>query len=179
MRRVLIACCIAIGAAVVYWLASPLFITRRVAEELPTVPPRAADVPVPASAPQGSDAPTTSVAAPASAQEPIEIARGMFRGLAGHRAEGTARIIEQAGTRYVRFESDFRITNGPDLFVYLGNNGAYDPNVRLHALKGNEGSQNYALPSGDLSAYDEVWVWCRAFSIPFGMARMAPTAPNR
>lgn len=107
---------------------------------------------------------------------PVELLRGAFEGLAGHRAQGTARIIEADGKRYVRFESDFRVTNGPDLFVYLGREGRYDPNVRLAALKGNEGSQNYEISQGhDLAAYDEVWVWCRAFSVPFGKAVLTPT----
>ncbi len=154
-RRIILACVIVGGLLVAYLLISPLFITRRVAEELP---PSSAENPI---------APTPEVL--------TELARGTFEGLAGHRAQGTARVIEISGKRYVRFESDFRITNGPDLFVYLGRNGAYDPDARLSALKGNEGSQNYELPAGsDLSVYDAVWVWCRAFSVPFGKAVLTP-----
>lgn len=158
---------------VVYWLVSPLFITRRVAEEFPV-----ALVPATNFSPSGEGEREGEVASPVEQSGPKELARGTFEGLAGHRAQGTARIIEIEGKRYVRFESDFRVTNGPDLFVYLGREGKYDPNVRLAALKGNEGSQNYELPtSHGLAAYDAVWVWCRAFSVPFGKATFVPTTP--
>ncbi|MDO8599708.1 MAG: DM13 domain-containing protein [bacterium] len=183
-RRIILACVIAGGLVVAYLLISPLFVTRRVAEELPL---SSAGATVPTAVP--TPEPTESVVTPPTTAEnpfsvgppttptpatPTELARGTFEGLAGHRAQGTARVIEVSGKRYVRFESDFRVTNGPDLFVYLGRNGAYDPNARLSALKGNEGSQNYELPTGDLSAYDAVWVWCRAFSVPFGKAVFTP-----
>ncbi|MBI4143172.1 DM13 domain-containing protein [Candidatus Uhrbacteria bacterium] len=160
-RRIIFVCVIVVGVVVAYVLISPLFITRRVAEELPMV---LVNEMAPASA---SAAPKRTV--------PVELAYGSFVGLAGHAAQGTARVIEIEGKRYVRFESDFRVTNGPDLFVYLGKNGAYDPNTRLAALKGNEGSQNYELPVGASATHDEVWVWCRAFSVPFGKAKLVPT----
>ena len=68
-------------------------------------------------------------------------------------------------------EDDFEVTNGPDLFVYLGRNGEYVAQTNLGRLKGNIGSQNYEIPSSiDLSQYDEAWVWCRAFAVPFGKA---------
>lgn len=177
-RRIILACVIIGGIIVAYWLISPLFITRRVAEELPTMPANVTGpaVSVPATANSTEAAPPPVV--PLSPQAPKELARGTFEGLAGHNAQGTARIIEADGKRYVRFESDFRITNGPDLFVYLGRNGAYDPNTRLSALKGNEGSQNYELPTRtDVAVHDEVWVWCRAFSVPFGKAQLVRSSP--
>ena len=103
--------------------------------------------------------------------EQKEVATGDFIGLAGHRAEGTAKLLIVGEKKFIRFEDEFSITNGPDLFVYLGNNGVYDPNTRLGALRGNVGSQNYEIPATiDVSNYNEVWVWCRAFSVPFGKA---------
>jgi len=79
--------------------------------------------------------------------------------------------VETDGKKYIRFEDDFTVTNGPDLFVYLGNNGQYDADTNLGRLKGNVGSQNYEVPAEiDVSQYSEVWVWCRAFFVPFGHA---------
>ncbi|MDO8621899.1 MAG: DM13 domain-containing protein [bacterium] len=180
-RRTIFAIVAVGGVVVAYWLVSPLFITRRVAEELPPTAPLDTASPMPAAAvpaaPSATATPPPPAAPPLSpVSGSVELAKGTFEGLAGHRAQGTARVVEISGKRYVRFESDFRVTNGPDLFVYLGREGRYDPNVRLAALKGNEGSQNYELPAGaDLAAYDEVWVWCRAFSVPFGKATLMPT----
>src|SRR5215218_9446742 len=68
-----------------------------------------------------------------------------------HATSGRARVIATAGgRRYVRFE---------DFVVDLGD------------LKGNIGSQNYAIP-GDvrLDGYRSVVVWCKRFSVPFAAA---------
>ena len=77
------------------------------------------------------------------------------------------------GTYAVRFEDDFEVTNGPDLFVYLGKDGTYDKGAVLGRLKGSMGGQNYIIPSSIIAtAYNEVWVWCRAFGVKFGSAQL-------
>ncbi|MFB5611246.1 MAG: DM13 domain-containing protein, partial [Nitrosopumilaceae archaeon] len=47
---------------------------------------------------------------------------GMFEGLAGHSAEGTAKIIQVNEMTFLRFEN-FQVTNGPDLRVYITPDG--------------------------------------------------------
>ncbi|WUJ83086.1 DM13 domain-containing protein [Streptomyces sp. NBC_00377] len=43
--------------------------------------------------------------------------------------------------------------------------------VSLGKLKGNKGSQNYALPSDvDWSSYSSVSIWCDRFDVSFGAA---------
>jgi hypothetical protein len=97
--------------------------------------------------------------------------KGSFEGLARHNAVGTAELIEIDGKYFVRFESDFKVTNGPDLFVDFGKDGQHDSSARLGKLKGSTGGQNYEVPAGiNVDDYNEVWVWCRAFSVPFGKA---------
>ena len=45
--------------------------------------------------------------------------------------------------------------------------------VNLGDLKGNIGNQNYDIPEGtDLSKYDTVIIWCKAFSVFFGGAEL-------
>lgn len=153
----------AIGLAIAWWLISPLFITNRVSEAIP------APVPTSGSSPASTSIPSVSPVATPSLEV---LSQGTFTGFDTlHRASGTARLIRTDGRVYVRFEDDFTVTNGPDLFVYLGDKDKYDPNANLGRLKGNEGSQNYEIPSSiDLGGYSEVWVWCRAFSVPFGKA---------
>jgi hypothetical protein len=46
--------------------------------------------------------------------------------------------------------------------------------VDLGALKGNRGDQQYRIPASVRIAGRTVVVWCRAFSAPFGSARLAP-----
>ncbi|MCB0877942.1 MAG: DM13 domain-containing protein, partial [Thermoleophilia bacterium] len=46
--------------------------------------------------------------------------------------------------------------------------------VRLGALKGTSGDQQYVLPADvDPSEFTHAYVWCRAFSVGFTRARLA------
>ena len=167
-KKILFAIIGIIVLAVVWWLASPLFITKKVNEALPDGRPNPSASPLQASQPQPTIGPPQSL----PSAELAVLSEGIFTGFDKlHQASGTARIIQTGGKTYVRFEEDFTVTNGPDLFVHLGKAGAYDPDANIGMLKGNEGSQNYEIPEGiDVSQYSEVWIWCRAFSVPFGKA---------
>lgn len=92
-----------------------------------------------------------------------------------HNADGLARVIPlDNGTSVLRLEN-FKATNGPDLYVYLATDNSASDIVNLGRLKGNIGNQNYVIPAGtDLSKYDRVLVWCRAFSVLFGSAQLVP-----
>src|SRR3990172_3261724 len=152
MKKIIIAAVILIALGVAYWLVSPLFITIKVSESVEEIMKMAA--------------PTVEERA-----EPELIATGTFEGLKGHRSLGTVKLFRAGDKYFVRMEDDFYVTNGPDLFVHLGKDGVYAPEARLASLKGNEGSQNYEVPAGvDISKYNEVWIWCRAFSVEFGKA---------
>ena len=73
-------------------------------------------------------------------------------------------------------------SNGPDLRVYLSRVSASSELhayrtgfIDLGALKGNQGSQNYAIPAGtDLSAFKSAVIWCRRFAVGFGVAPLSP-----
>jgi len=107
----------------------------------------------------------------ASAESPAGKFVGSGDGV--HETEGDALIIElEDGSQYVRFEN-FKSTNGPDLYVYLATDDKATDFVNLGLLKGNIGNQNYEIPEGvDLSKYNKVLVWCKAFSILFGSAEL-------
>jgi len=136
----------------IWFQPQKLFIDERVAEDLPA----------------GGGAGATT----------ITLASGEFRPLA-HDVTGSASIVEiDSGERYVRFEDDFSVENGPDLVVYLseaasdGQGRAFAEDfIELGRLKGNIGSQNYLIPAGtDLSRYRSVVVWCRRFTVGFAVA---------
>ena len=61
-----------------------------------------------------------------------------------------------------------RVRLAPDGSFDGGADGAVD----LGALKGNRGDQQYAIPRGVDVARRTVVIWCRAFSVPFGSARL-------
>ncbi len=141
----------------VWFQPQKLFIEQTVDEALPQ----------PMSAMSSHDAPG----------EPAVLAEGDFQRLE-HPTSGMASIVELAdGSRFLRFE-DLDTSNGPDLRVYLSEIPASDDwyaygkrFVDLGALKGNRGNQNYALPPDlDLEQYESAVIWCRRFTVGFGVA---------
>jgi hypothetical protein len=91
-----------------------------------------------------------------------------------HKAEGVAKVIDLTdGRTFLRLEN-LKTTNGPDLYVYLSTGKDASDIVNLGRLKGNIGNQNYEIPTGtDLSKYDTVLIWCKAFSTLFGSAQLS------
>src|SRR6266568_1831389 len=136
-----------------WYLASPLFLTQAVSESAP--------------------------AAPAQSR----LAAGRFGVVDGiHKGEGAATLVRLPdGQTVLRLEDDFRVTNGPDLYVYLSAAPAPRSSSDLHAagafevaqLKGNVGGQNYVLPDDlDLSKFRSVVIYCRRFTTVFSTAEL-------
>ena len=68
---------------------------------------------------------------------------------------------------------NLKATNGPDLYVYLATDKTASDFVNVGRLKANIRNQNYNIPEGtDLSKYNTVLIWCRAFSVLFGSAEL-------
>ncbi|HET7234959.1 MAG TPA: DM13 domain-containing protein [Actinomycetota bacterium] len=115
---------------------------------------------------------------------PVVLASGGLGGLE-HETSGTAIVIElEDGSRFLRLE-DLETSNGPDLRVILTDQPVsedwhvWDDGVvvDLGALKGNIGSSNYEIPrSVDLDDVETAVIWCRRFSVGFGVAPLEPAA---
>ena len=105
------------------------------------------------------------------------LATGEFRDLE-HPTVGTASIVRLADKRHFMRLERLDTSNGPDLRVYLSEIPASDDwyaygerFIDLGALKGNRGNQNYEIPAGvDLDRYKSAVIWCRRFSVGFGVA---------
>ena len=123
--------------------------------------------------------------ATASAQgtQPVLLASGQFGAVDGlHKGQGSARLFRLSdGQRILRLE-EFKVTNGPDLYVYLSGHAAPRNSGQLHEggalevgrLKGNIGNQNYALPADvDLSKFKSVVIYCKQFSVIFSTAELS------
>ncbi len=166
MKKNIIFICVLVVLIIGYWLISPFFINKKVSEDLP-VTKNAAQVPD-----IQVDKDVQSAVVSSLSDQFEEIKKGNFTGFDRvHTGSGTARIVSINGKNYIRFEEDFNVNNGPDLYVGLGKNGSYLKGSELGKLKGNIGSQNYELPQGvDPKSVEEVWVWCKAFSVPFSRA---------
>ena len=100
-----------------------------------------------------------------------------------HKGEGTATIYQlEDGSHVLRFE-DFRVTNGPALFVLVsphpnpgGRGDISDAGyTELARLKGNVGSQNYFLPDNlDPDDINSVIIYCKPFHVVFSTAPLTP-----
>lgn len=152
---------------VVWFQPQKLFIEKTVDEALP-----AASKISGGSSRQETDA--------ARRDAPTVLAAGAFSSLE-HETTGSVKILELAdGSRLLRFE-ELETSNGPDLRVYLSEIPASDDwhaygerFVDLGALKGNLGNQNYEIPDDvDLSRYKSAVIWCRRFTVGFGVAGLS------
>jgi hypothetical protein len=113
-----------------------------------------------------------------SAAEPQVLYLSNFHEVA-HPAKGTATVyILPDGKRTLRF-TDFEVSNGPDVVVYISAIDDANDNdtvknskfISLGSIKGNIGDQNYELPDDlDLNVYRSVVIWCKRFSVNFAVA---------
>jgi hypothetical protein len=134
-----------VGAALAWYLGSPLFLTTTVVEK-------------------GAVATGGTVVARGDLQRIDDL----------HKGTGPVQIVELDGKRFLRF-ADVAIQNGPDLHVYLGRGtgGQYDEarDLYLGSLKATNGTFTYELPaSARLADYRSVVVWCRNFRVLFTWA---------
>jgi hypothetical protein len=140
-------------SAIVWYLASPLFVRTYRNEALPS--------------------PTPSLNA--SGNFPSTVGPRVVRsGELGyvdaiHNGTGTVRLVDVGGTSVIRFD-DVAITNAPDVHVYLsresGGKWSEATSLYLGALKATNGSFNYEVPpTADVPSYQSVVVWCRAFRV--------------
>lgn len=96
---------------------------------------------------------------------------GMLQGLNGHDTTGTVSLLNDGDAWKVVLGNDFSFDGAPDPKIALGNNGKHDPATLLEVLKSNTGAQDYTFPASvDGSKYNEVYLWCEAFSVGLGIA---------
>jgi hypothetical protein len=114
------------------------------------------------------------------------LATGSFRDRdAVHQGSGTATIFRgDTGELTLRL-TDFQVTNGPDLKVWLVSAEHVETDeavkeadyVALGPLKGNIGDQNYDIPEGtDIGTYPSVIIWCEQFGVLFSAADLMPAS---
>ncbi len=105
---------------------------------------------------------------------------GTFHGKV-HNTSGRATIYREQDGKLILRLTNFKTSNGPDVHVVLiaAKDASDDANflkanterVELGTLKGNEGDQNYEIPSGtDLTKFQTVSIYCERFNANFGAA---------
>lgn len=153
----------AIGIFLVSILVLPFVFQKKVDEKLTDIPQ---SQPVPMTQAQTTPAQEPTTTAPAG---PQTTATGSFRSLNRQQGSGDVTLIKQGTKNYIRLESNFQVSPGPDLFVSLGSN---ESSAKIIApLKGNSGGQNYELPADvNPDQYSQVFIHCRAFAYSFSVA---------
>lgn len=145
-----------VSGGAAWYLFSPLFIDQVVSEELP------------------------------ASLETKALAIGAFRDAdRAHKGKGTASILQTPSGETLLRLTEFEVTNGPDLEVWL----VADPDPQTSAdvkasqwlslgpLKGNIGDQTYTVPAAtDVSAYSSVVIWCEQFGVLFSPAPLTPAS---
>ena len=99
---------------------------------------------------------------------------GSFSGLKGHTTTGQVAVVRTVDGWEVRLEDDFTFDGAPDPRIGFGTAGKFAANTDFEPLRSKTGAQVYMVPAGvDPTAYDEVYIWCRKYSVPLGVARIA------
>ena len=112
------------------------------------------------------------------------VATGTFRDAdRAHQGEGTATLVALPGGGHEIQLSEFQVTNGPDLEVWLSahpdpvssSDVAENQWVGLGQLKGNIGDQAYSIPADvNVSDFQSVVIWCEQFGVLFSPAALSP-----
>ena|SRR5437660_4074656 len=159
-------------AFAVYWFDPQAVLSNRTIDE----PFPGAAVVSASTPPAAAGAANAPLATPAAAST---VSHGSFRSLE-HGTTGTALILRLPdGSTVVRLEG-LNTSDGPDVHVTLSPAPAtagdrdFGDYLDLGSLKANHGNQNYAVPAGtDLSRFHSIVIWCRRFSVGFGVAPIA------
>ena len=96
-----------------------------------------------------------------------------------HQGAGTATLAETESGDFVLQFTDFSVTPGPDLEVWLVADEAPATSaavlasewVSLGGIQAHDGAQTYEIPEDvDVSEYGSVVIWCEDFSVLFAVA---------
>lgn len=103
-----------------------------------------------------------------------EIARGEFAPVdSRHMIQGSFSLHEDGAALKLLFDSNFKVTAGPDLRIVLRDSKGQKPMVVVAPLAGNDGQQEYDLSAfaSSISDFDEVLIYCAKYHVDFGVGK--------
>lgn len=111
---------------------------------------------------------------PVSASAGNAAASGTFTGASDHITTGGVTIVKTAnGGAVVILDTDFSLDGAPDPRVGFGKDGEYVAATDLGKLANLTGLQVYAVPASvNVDDFNEVYIWCRKFAVPLGVAAL-------
>lgn len=98
---------------------------------------------------------------------------GTFAGLSNHTVTGGVAVVRTADGWEIHLKDTFRFDGAPDPRVGFGRDGSFVDPTDFEPLRANSGAQVYKVPpSIDPEDFDEIYIWCRQYSVPLGVARI-------
>lgn len=98
---------------------------------------------------------------------------GTFKGLSNHETRGAVEVVQTSDGWEIHLKDSFWFDGAPDPRVGFGKNGKFVDPTDFEPLRQNAGAQVYKVPAGiNPEEFDEVYIWCRKFSVPLGVAQI-------
>ena len=98
---------------------------------------------------------------------------GSFTGLSNHVTKGKVEVVKTANGWEIHLKDTFWFDGAADPRVGFGKNGKFVDPTDFEPLRANAGAQVYKVPASiDPEDFDEVYIWCRKFSVPLGVAKI-------
>lgn len=96
---------------------------------------------------------------------------GTFTGRSNHETTGGVTVAETADGWEIRLHEDFTFDGAPDPRVGFGRDGEFVDPTDFEALREDTGAQVYKVPADlDPATFTDVFIWCRQYSVPLGVA---------
>lgn len=98
---------------------------------------------------------------------------GTFTGLSNHTTKGGVDVVKTASGWEIHLKDTFWFDGAPDPRVGFGRDGKFVDPTDFEPLRANSGAQVYMVPASiDPEDFNEVYIWCRKFSVPLGVAKI-------
>lgn len=98
---------------------------------------------------------------------------GAFTGLSNHVTKGDVAVVDTGSGWEIHLKDTFWFDGAPDPRVGFGKDGAFVDPTDFEPLRSDAGAQVYKVPASiDPSKFNEVYIWCRKFSVPLGVAKI-------
>ena len=102
------------------------------------------------------------------------LAKGSFIGKSGHAVSGMVSIVKTSSGVEVRLAPNFNLDSAPGPYLGFGKSGKYAKATEFSKLHKKTGEQIYKVPANiNISDYNELYVWCRPFNVPLGVAALS------
>lgn len=103
-----------------------------------------------------------------------KVRTGTFSGLSNHITTGSVELVKTDEGYEIHLKDNFSFDGAPDPRIGFGKDGKFVDPTDFEMLRSNSGAQVYKVPASiDAATFDDIFVWCRKFSVPLGVASLS------